>query len=316
MKNNNCVPLIHIGYPKTASTWLQRRLFKPDFGFSKVLNQVEIQLGINAPTPFRYNAAGIRERFENNLSEGAGETPVISSETLSGNICCGGYNARQNADRLYETFPRAKILIVTRERKSLIRSLYKTMVEWGMPHSIDRLLSPIQPEGRFPEFNLDYLRFDLITEYYRKLFGEDNVLVIPYELLLGSSKTFAQEIVSFSGASADLSKLWKNPGALKVENSNTAISKIMFQRWFNYLFISNALNYSGMFSSMLGQGAYKARGRLGFLQLPGFINDAMERKFRVTVASKMDGQFARSNSALQRLCKFDLAELGYELEKP
>jgi hypothetical protein len=124
---------------------------------------------------------------------------------------------------------------------------------------------------------------------------------------------FAEEVVAFSGASADMDKLWKNPRTLKVDNSSTPISKIMFQRWFNYMFISNALNYSGMFSSPFGQGIYKVRRRLDFMRLPGVLNDILEKRFRAKVRAVTNGQFAHSNAALQDLCKFDLAGLGYEM---
>ncbi|MCB1705613.1 MAG: hypothetical protein KDI17_12160 [Halioglobus sp.] len=313
MNENNNAPLIHIGYPKTASTWLQRRLFKPAFGFVRALNHVEIQLAINAPTPFQYDAGSVRAWYEKNLAGERGVTPVISSETLSGNIYCGGFNARQNADRLYETFPEGKVLIVTREQKSLIRSLYSTLIEWGMPHSLDRLLTPLDVSNRFPEFNLDYLRFELIAGYYKKLFGDGNVLVIPYELLSSDPQAFAEEIVAFSGASTDLEKLWQRRRTRKAANTSVPISRTLCQRWFNYFFISSALNYSGMFSSSFGKGIYKVRRRLDFVRLPDSINEILERRFSARVYAMTNGKFARSNGALQEMCKFDLAALGYEM---
>lgn len=306
------IPLLHIGYPKTATTWLQKKLFQPEFGYTKALNHAEIHGGIIAPTAFTYIPLFAQERFQSNLNDVKDTIPVVSSEILSGNIYCGGYNAKQNADRLYETFPQAKVLIVTREQKSLIRALYKTQVQWGMPHSIKRILVPIEAH-RFPQFNLDYLRFNLIAQYYKGLYGESNVLVIPYELFLREPRLFLEEIVTFSGSTVDVDMLLAKPNLLRRQNETRRMSLIIFQRWFNYIFISNALNYSGLITSKVNEGAYRARRYLDFLKLPAFLDKRLESRFRQEVERHTRGEFSQSNHLLQAMCDHNLKELGYEM---
>jgi len=308
-------PLLHIGYPKTATTWLQKNLFLPRFGFQSALNHAHIQLGIVGPSPFTYSAQNIRIGYEMNLqkSEMAADTvPVVSSEVLSGNTFLGGYNAKQNADRLYEAFPHGKVMMVTREQSSYVRALYKTQVEWGMPHKLKHLLDP-HKEHRFPQFGAHYLRYELVAQYYIQLFGAENVLVIPYELLVNSPDVFLQHVVEFSGVQTDITPLIEKSGAVARVNANKPISAIAFQRWFNAIFISNAMNYSGMFRSEKNEGAYAIRGKLDWVRLPSALNERMEKKFREAISEYTLGKFEQSNQQLQALCRYDLAELGYAL---
>ncbi|MDZ7783509.1 MAG: sulfotransferase [Halioglobus sp.] len=215
------MPLIHIGFPKTATTWVQKSLFLPKFGFIQGLDHAQIQGGIISPTPFIYNPELVLHRYDLNIETRTNEVPVVSSETLAGNIYCGGYNVKQNADRLHDTFPGGRVLLVTREQKSLIRALYKTLVQWGMPHSIDRFLYPLEPH-RFPQFTLDYFRFEQVGRYYMNLFGEDNVLIIPYELLQREPERFARDIVEFSRTPVPFEEIYANINPARRVNTKQA----------------------------------------------------------------------------------------------
>lgn len=304
--------LIHIGYPKSASTWLQRFLFTPQFGFCRTLDHVMIKFSIIAPSPFRYHPDGPRALHDEKAAAAPGKVPVISSEVLSGNMWCGGYDARQNADRLRETFPDARVLLLTREQRSFIRALYKSYVEWGLPHSLDRMLAPHEP-GRFPQFNLDWLDYSGVASYYIELFGRDRVLVLPYELIKRDIAGFVGEVLAFSGSDASVEDIVSRPRATEPMNETLPMTNNLLKRWYNLLFISNPANYAGLFASPRGTGAYKPRRYLDRLWVPEFINRPLEQRFRDKVLRATEGSFREGNRRLQGLCHHSLAELGYEI---
>lgn len=310
------VPLVHVGYPKALSSWLQKFLFKPDYGFVKVLDAVQLQLSLIDPTPFRYtNEAAVRYARESLAKAGdraSGCIPVATAEALIGNTYCGGYNARQNADRLRQLFPQARILIIVREQQRFIRSLYKTLVTWGMPHTPTRLLNPTDV-SMAPQFNLDFLRFDLAVGYYQSLFGADNVLVLPYERFAEDPQGFIEAILQHAGARSP-TPLDRLPLQKRI-NPNQTLLNLYLQRLHNLLFLSSPFNYAGLFRST-ESSIHRRVARSRRNPFPAWLDPLFEDGFRDTVARHCHGQFGESNRRLCELTGLDLARYGYEITPP
>jgi len=304
--------LIHVGYPKAASSWLQKFFFTVENGYCPVLDPVTLQLSLIDASPFSYSPEHAQDWVDRRLSETPGSldlVPSISSESLVGHAHCGGYNARTNADRLFELCPKGKVLIITREQLSEIRSLYKTFITWGMPHSIERLLNPLDP-GLSPQFNLDFLRYDLLVSYYQELYGKSNVLVLPYELFVLKPRIFLGKIYRFSGCSSYEKRLAKLPIRRSINRNQTMLNLIV-QRWYNYFFLSGPFNYSGMFSaSEKGHGKRMRRAKRN--PFPGFMDNWFEQSFTDTTQRYCAGEFVESNRRLARLTGLDLAKYGYQ----
>jgi len=310
---NDVPPLIHVGYPKALSSWMQKLLFQPQHGFCKVMDSLALQLCLIEASPFNFDAdkpkQWIRERLEEQGNP-AELQPVLTGESLVGHTHCGGYNAKVNADRLKEAFPEAKILIVVREQKSMIRSLYKTFVVWGMPHSIDRLLNPVDA-NMSPQFNLDFLRYDMLVDYYQQLYGKDSVLVQPYELFAADSVAFLQSIYTLCGREVDQEQLSKFP-TQRTLNKNQTMANLLLQRWHNYFFLSNPFNYSGLFNSN-EDNLQKRLVRSKKNPLPEFMDNWFEESFARKVATHCDGRFNQSNQNLEALTGLSLQQYGYAL---
>lgn len=86
-------PLLHPGYHKTGTTWMQRRLFIPEHGFAPIFDHVEIDRLIFQPGPYSYDAASVRALAEEkHVRIGKDLVPVISSEIMSGQPYIGGEN--------------------------------------------------------------------------------------------------------------------------------------------------------------------------------------------------------------------------------
>ena len=215
-----------------------------------------------------------------------------------------------NADRLHELCPDGKILIVIREQLSEIRSLYKTFITWGMPHSIERLLNPVEP-GLSPQFNLDFLRYDLLVSYYQRLYGRKNVLVLPYEQFVQRPRFFLKRIFNFSGCENYEEKLAQLPVRRSV-NRNQTMLNLKIQRWRNYFFLSGPFNYSGMFpANEKGHDKRMIRGKKN--PFPAFMDNWFEQGFANATERMCAGEFVESNHRLSQLTGLDLAKYGYQI---
>ncbi len=308
------LPLIHIGYPKALSSWMQKLLFIPDNGFCTVLDPLTVQLGLIDASPFAFDTRQAQQWMEEAWSKAQGDrnnlVPVITSESLVGHTHCGGYNAKNNADRLKQLCPEAKILIVVREQRAEIRSLYKTFVIWGMPHSIRRILRPVEP-NLSPQFNFDFLCYDKLVDYYQQLYGKDRVLVLPYELFKVDNQDFLQRLFDFSGIENAAETIGKLP-VKRTMNRNQTMVNLLIQRWKNYFLLSNPFNYSGLFESneeRLKQRIVRSKKN----PFPAFMDNWFEAGFAHEVEQACSGQFCQSNQRLEALTGLELGAYGYQL---
>jgi hypothetical protein len=119
---------------------------------------------------------------------------VTSSETFaspkapSGAPAPGAYAAAQATvcDTLAELFPSAHILIVTRGFRSMIMSSYSQYVRSGGSQSLEQLVGDAYRENPW-----DY---GALVAMYRRRFGHDNVMVLPWELLRDRPEDFVSQI--------------------------------------------------------------------------------------------------------------------------
>lgn len=308
-ENSQALPLIHVGYPKCLSTWLQKKFFLAENGYHIALDTLRTQISIIDPPPFRFDKALV-ETFINEQQSAAPSSaliPVISAEALAGNMYCGGYNAQQNADRLAASFPQARILIIIREQRSLIRSLYKTQITWGMPHSITDLLAAPRT-SLSPQFNLDYLKFDGLIEYYQKLYGKDQVLVLPYEMFNEQSSAFIAAINKHAGITQVANKTYPTQQRL---NRNRPLIDIHVDRLRNRL-IKTPFNLTGLIpdsEARLHQRIKRSKKRNRF---PAFTHSWFEQRFAEKTQKLTADAFTESNRKTEALTGLSLTQYGYQ----
>lgn len=89
--------------------------------------------------PFEFYPKKVRPQIWSNIEKALQDrkVPVLSYEQMSGQPGGGGYGLRRRekeasrkevADRLHDCFPNARILIVIREQRDVIQSIYKFLV--------------------------------------------------------------------------------------------------------------------------------------------------------------------------------------------
>ncbi len=178
--------LLHIGYPKAGSSFLGNWFHKhpdiifQDFSIGGFYNTQQLMDASVSQKDYSDKIFVIRDtKFTTPHSEEYKKFNNI--ETIQQRI----------ALTLYSLFPNAKVLIITRGFESAIKANYSQYVKEGGIIKFSELIQK-HKNSRWLPFN-----YSFIIESYKNLFGKDNVLVLPFELLKTNQDTFLYKIEKF-----------------------------------------------------------------------------------------------------------------------
>jgi hypothetical protein len=304
--------VLHVGHPKTASTWLQETIFaNPESGFvfpgykeDCRARMISAFLIVNS---FRDDVAWARGLFEGGLQQCAGkpEVPIISDESLCGDplLRVNNYTGRYMADRIHAVFPRARILIGVREQKALALSLYREYLMLGGLQPLEAFIGRgDEPLGFTPILYPEYLEFDRVVGYYQALYGRTNVLVLPMEQLQRDKESYVRSILEFCQCPGRIERLAE---PMRVGQSALALT---VRRYINPFAQPNPLHPTWG----LGRRVVEKLGRAIDRLAPQSWCAPVERRWKVRLARRYTGMFCGSNRRLAGLTGIDLAALGYE----
>jgi hypothetical protein len=276
--------LVHIGYHKTGTTWLQQSGFSYLEGVT-VYSRQRLVSGLfhdlinqeKTPAP-----ALLRTLAEQ------GGPQLYSDERFSGNLWTGGGEAVRTAARLHEAFPEGTVLVTVRAQQSIIRSVYAQYVNEGGWVSFDRFLNCDAPGLHW---NPDHFAYDRLISVYHELFS-GRVIVLPYELL-------RTDAVAYLGAVASVlqTRLTARPNHAVVNPSLSGWQLSLLRGW-NRAARASPFNPKPLVAvpgaaRMRGVMQARARGRGGESPLP---EDLLRR-------------YAERNRQISRYCT--LTGLGY-----
>lgn len=299
--------LIHIGAHKTGSSFLQQKVFPylsdtyasghPIIRQQKdPLMDLQSKLLFASPILINYDDESrkifeyIEKLEENNI--------LFSNESFFGNPFENYRDHFICADSLKQIFPKAKIFIVFRKQDDWIESLYKLTIQWGKNVKINDFLN--YKKYRFQNTQIwssFRLNFDVKTidwlpyiENYMKLYGPENVLALPYELLVKDSCKFLEKFYSFSGIPAYY------PAQIDYVNRG-------------YSFISA---YSAIFLNKLPL-TEKQRGKISF-----FFQNYLDKKIYIPYQfidekkrNKIMKYYKNANMELEKALGINLQEYNY-----
>jgi hypothetical protein len=190
--------LVHIGYHKTATTWLQRALFQTEFGYHPIMSHEDVFETIVSPHGLLFDsraAGSVLDERRKVLSDGS--INVVSSELLSGNPHYGGRESDVIAERIKLIAGDARILITIREQRRLLASLYMQYLLRGGSLSPQRFFDEASVLGysHFSSLTFEYHR---LIQRYQKLFGKSRVLVLTQEQLEKNPAGYMEQLAAFS----------------------------------------------------------------------------------------------------------------------
>jgi hypothetical protein len=196
---------VHIGFHKTATTWLQDEVF-PRHGrlhpyVSGPVWDDPFLRCIVAESDREFDARRARETYEKGLERlgtiRPGDVVVVSAERLSGHAASGGYDTVRIARRLHATLPEARVLMVVRSQIDMIESEYRQLVGEGYRGPISSLWST--DAWKRVQFDLGHYEYDTLVREYQQLFGGENVAVFSYEGVLAHRRAFLDRLAAFVG---------------------------------------------------------------------------------------------------------------------
>ena len=298
----NAPLLVHVGYHKTGTTWLQTGLFRGP-GFAAPWSSTTIREALVAPTAFTFDATATAAVFALGRDEAvaAGRVPVLSDERLSGSPHAGGHDNAAVAARLAAAFPDAHVLVVVREQQRAILSTYRQYVRDGGGATLGRYLAPRNPY-EVPGFRWEHYDYHHLVGHYRRLFG-DRLLVLAYEELARDPLAFAARVARFVDVEPPTA-----PPAGERYPSLSAFTLVL-KRPFNRLFVRNTLSPAARFYVKDHERRFERIEQF----VPAFLSRPLERRWRAELAALVGERYAASNREAAAMTGLDLEALGYPL---
>ena len=303
--------LIHVGYHKTATTWMQTQLFTQEHGYRMLANHPEIFNQVTRPHGLVFEPAGMRALIaERKAGLPTGHTAVVSSEILSAHPFQGGQMSDDYARRLHAIAPEAKILISIRAQQKILPSVYMQYLLRGGTMPYEMFFKGTDVPG-FYGFDKVHFEYDRLVGLYQQLFGAHNVYVMTQESLAADMDAACAALARFAGNSA-FSQV--SEPARKVRGASYPEYAVPVLRRVNQVQCS-VLNPAPIMA--LGEtpnGLYRILGYL--LRRPPFSKMFGDRK-RVSdyVKREFAGVFAASNARLEALVAHPIDLSRYDVDQ-
>ena len=305
--------LIHAGYHKTASSWFQKELFEENDGFERVATGLELGKKIVQPDWFDFDPGKVRAQFMPRIetARGRGRVPVISSERFTGNPHSGGYDADRIAKRLSKVFPEAKVWYNIREQISMIKSCYKQYLKIGGVASAKEYIHGDRYMSRYPCFRCKNFEYHRLFGYFRNLFGEENVLVLPFELFASNPDEYFSILQDFVEKKINIEKL-KFGKKRNVSFSGRAsyVIRIM-NSFFEKPEINNYTLFSRPYSEKIRRRMRNMIKRMDKKVISKISNNTLHNHIENIVSNEKTEKFGRSNRKINNMGVKSITRYGY-----
>ncbi len=301
--------LVHLGYVKTATTFLQRHVFRDSHqGFAQAggpLSRGHIVAGLIVCDAYTFDAAAQARRFAE-LEEDArnqGLIPVWSEEVLLGDPIAGRYDGAANIARLTASLPNARILVTIREQRAMALSIWREIIKAGHTAPLRDVIGTGQEAPAFrPHLWPDFLHFDRAVHMLHDSFGAQNVLVLPQETLRTDPAGWFDRLGQF------LDRPLTPPQVTRTDNRGRGAVALAVNRQLNHVVRRSPLQRETGLAWRLKDRLVTTVDRV----LPHPLNTGAEARLRARIESRYEGMFATSNTRLMALTDLPLDQLGYQ----
>lgn len=267
------------------------------------------------PNALTFNANVCKDAFAADLDKAHSLClkPVFSNERLSGNPHSGGYDSKEIACRLAQVYPDGKVLIVIREQKKIIRSVYTQYVRGMGSSSLKEYLAPsYKNQKKCPHFEFDHFSYHHLIQHYCDVFGKQNVLVLAYEQFRENNAGFLSAVSVFAGNTTAISKRCLSR-TKKRNNASFSHPRCVIKRRLNPFLMKDHDNLGRMFYipglAWLIAPALWMTDRLTSRKLDKFF----DRKYQEIIAEAVGTRYRESNRITAELTGLNLRDYGYDI---
>lgn len=303
--------VVHVGYIKTGTTFLQANVWtipKNGMALAGGLDSRAILTdALIVCDDYVFEPGETRSRlsqFEDPLRL-EDQIPVWSEETLLGNPPTRDYEATAKAARLHRVFPDAKILITIRRQQDMILSMYGEYLLGGGTLAFDSFIGDgNEPLSYTPILRPEFLLYDRAISYYQGLFGAENVLVLPMEMLTADKEAYFDRLAQFCGLTEPLEH--RSERAHVGQRKGTLGLRRRLNRFLTFDPTRPGAHRSG--AVRLVDIAMRLTDKF----LPQSFDRRTEAAFRKRLEARYAHYFSQSNQATAEITGLDLAALGYQ----
>lgn len=217
--------ILHIGYPKTATTWFQK-LFYPSVSNISFVNRSDVFEKLIFLDTLAFNAEEAKLWFS---TLAGNKRLVICDEILLGGLDIGfgnGEFVQLIAERLQQVFPNPQVVIFIRNQHTALESAYSHYIMSGGTYSVKRFLGIKQVLGKpfmgYHLFNPKLFEYNRVINLYASTFGKSNLHVFLYEDFSANPKIFIDRYCS-------LMRL-ESPKDIVIDRYNVRLSALMLQK--------------------------------------------------------------------------------------
>jgi hypothetical protein len=311
--------LIHIGYQKAASTWLQKDVF-PAF------EDVDQPTNVNRTClALKWNAQWDAEESRRRFGARDGRSFLLTDENLCGDPWRRIENQRRNIQRLHELFPSGRVLVIVRRQQDAASSLYSQYVRMGGDAPLDTF---IEGDAR-PGYDPDHLRYDRLCRAVEEEFGAEALTVVPMELLEHDVDRFWGLLAAWRGTPVATDSLRADPRNVRLTDEDLHRLRV----WNRYVrrseFSPRGLLRDDRFDELTSLVAsdeftvgyrrrrrhrsFESGSRRCFLAATSYLHLLSGDATRPHVPERHVDSFRASNRALQAYSSVPLEPLGYVL---
>ena len=183
---SEATPIVHAGFPKTASTWFQKS-FYPHVRSPRYVERDRVNAALLDAHALAFDPAEALRT----LGLAAGEAAILCEEGLCGYLHNGGVSGaitREVARRIAATLPGARIVLFLRSQPKMLVAAYQQYVRAGGTHGPKRYFFPQRyltghrARGyKQPRFDIDFFLYSRIVALYDELFGRERVHLFLFE---------------------------------------------------------------------------------------------------------------------------------------
>lgn len=302
--------IIHIGYIKTATTFLQEVVLSGSCGDIELaagdLTRALLVENIILADDYDFDPSKTRSRLEDFASKVRlrESVPVWSEEMLLGNPPSPRYDGYSNARKLHAVYPDAKILITIRRQESIALSMYREYVLGGGRSNIKSFIGTGDEKLSFsPLLRPEFLYYDRAIYHYIDLFGKENVLVLAQEMISEDIGEFENRLSEFCSTeihiNANLGKIHVSDGAITTE----------LRRRLNRLIVRNPSRPGNYGFKLFCDRLLRISNRTA----PRILDEKFDALHKNFISDRYQAIYRESNQNTANISGLELANYGYQI---